>query len=101
MATGIPCEVKSTVCSFVDQADCNSGPFCDLFYILSAADGGGGVLGVRTPPLPLFDQAFLCKFLVLYIFLNGFSSFCKVLTLDPLSKYSQDLHLFCGPFCTF
>ena len=34
---------------------------------ISGADRGGGIQGVRTHP-PLFDQAFLRKYLVLYIF---------------------------------
>ena len=45
-----------------------AGTFVYNFALYTGADGGGGgVQGVRTPPPPLFDQAFLCKFLMLYI----------------------------------
>ena len=54
--------------------------------------------GDLPPPPPLFfDQAFLCKILVLYIFLNGFPSFLQNVDSGPAKKIFflvLDLHTY-------
>ena len=55
------CYIKIIICSIIDQADCNSGPFrafqwtflyilVDLLVDLSLSGGGGGGGGVLQNP---------------------------------------------------